>query len=364
MIIFIKIRVELEFNYFFMEDRRSREESLFERPQPKLVDLKEEITKRIGYDSGLNRKIEIEDRTIPPVQILKRNFFIAGILDELGFTPSNLAQNLFSPEKAEVGFLRVDVKDLYSANLISQDNGDGILNKFAIVLKSAVEEEEERLGDDKKIFSCRWGGDEFCIGIINGQREQLTKSLNSIVSKIEEKIRSQNLEGSYRVGEKDVHQLIGFKSETIFLPDEPKERRVFFYFLSQGQLLSPKEIKEELIKNPQLPEQPLLKTIPYLYNLTILERIKALIKMFPDLEEVINQTSQLNTDQEKDDFLTFLERRLFDRLFTGERILDLTDLIRNIEKYKQLIIFDLKFIKEMNTLLGYEKTNKVLRELW
>lgn len=324
-----------------------------------LSEIKRRIVDAIAYDPGLKRAINFNGRLAQPVNMLNRNFFIAEVQDQLKVNPNQQAS-----------FLTFDLADTFFANLVDERNGDLLLNQFASRILEITMEEDHKPGRNQQVKVCRYGGDEFCIAVVGENIENLVKNLKT---SLEFESENSTVSGSYRSSLNPgnvaiINRPISLKKknergeviEVISRSTDPREKQAFDYFFNQGSILTENQIKKALEMDVNF--EILTRNTPYLHSDSDEEKLKTIKGFQPDLSSIVIDAMTMS-NKDKEEVVSYLERRVFDRLIGGV-VQTPAELFRKKEKYKRLVVFDLKFVKELNEIISFQESDELIKQLW
>lgn len=324
-----------------------------------LSEIKQRVTNTIGYDPGLNRAIDFNGQHAKPVKMFNRNFLISEVQDQL---------NVNSNQQAS--FLMFDLADTFFANMVDEKNGDLLLNRFARRILEITQEVDNGPGENQQIKVCRYGGDEFCIAVVGENIEELVKRLKT---SLESESKNSSLLSLYKsnLDPKSVDNIsrpISLKKinkkgdviDVITRSTNPREKQAFDYFLNQGLILTENQIKKALESDTNF--EILTRKTPYIYSYSNNEKLKIIMELRPDLTSIIIDTMTL-PDKDKEEALLYLEGRVFDRLIGGV-VQTPAELLNKKEQLKQIVVFDLKFVKELNEITSYQESDELIKQLW
>lgn len=348
------------------------------------------------FDTGTNRKVEctfdarnregkMEKVTYAsePVPIHSRASLI-----------NNLLEHDAKGKTVEIGL--VDLQDLRSADfgLDSQKHnpGDVLINKAAAGLRSALHEvwNDPTIGlRDNPALSYevgRYGGDEFMFALIGTytqrQKEQILERIETHLEK--QKGYYRRPEGKGFIIEEDSIRLKknpdGKKAKWIEIPQDPTDKMLFHEYFERGLLLDEAELKK--IRNKYTTDgnrfdidaykrdYPSSRSL-YPKEITTFEDRIAFIQtqhpelaLYFDLAYLFDHQNGGGTTRQEI-VLNMIERSVFDPLI-GEAIYTRFDFQEHLQQgdFSNVMIIDLKFMKEMNEHMSYADADNAITSVW
>jgi len=275
-----------------------------------------------------------------------------------------------------------DLKDMHFADKAGA--GDYVLNLFAgeinkIIDDFSLQESSDEISKNNISF-CRYGGDEFCVSVVN-QNGDTSGMEDSIKQKIEKRFNDINnpLYGYYKkgLGEYDPveKRKIELKNEngsfikTIERPDSTDERTVFDDFFEKGHILSPENIKKASVNFKKKSDQKTRDDYRYPIKKDgsepgVYDKLVYIKDRYPKLKNNIETILKGGyNDSEKEQILHFLEERLFDRMF-GSVVYSSSEFSERLGNYSNIYCIDLKAVKELNELTSYPEADKAIIGLY
>jgi GGDEF domain-containing protein len=346
------------------------------------------------FTERLSLQGDIENAT-PFIRVLDKYTFDSGMLQKREFaTPDgelleaegvsiyNRAAFLARTEEIMRGkdfngsFVLMDIAKFRDADMAEDihknKSADYILNMVGTKLIDTISQlKQEYLQKNKNIDIeiGRYGGDEIMF-LINGIEES---EKADVIQKLSQAATS--VEGYYKTGEVQVPEHVGLKKvEQIDIPIDPFQRKVFEYYIPRGLILEPQEIAN-IEKNQKQEMEALLahSDKPSIYPSDLLARAGSeeelmtikkeyLIARHPELGQMFGSDTDVKAQKA---MLGYIERVMYDPLLQ-EVVMGFTDLESHLSKgdYVSALIFDIKFIKEINDSRSIVEGDKAIQELW
>lgn len=348
------------------------------------------------FDAGTNRKVESTFQaknkegkmekvtyTSEPVPIHSRASLI-----------NNLLEHDAKGSSVEIGL--IDLQDLRSADFILEGQkhnpGDVLINKAASALRSALHEawNDAEIGilDNPKLSYevGRYGGDEFMFALIGDYTQNQKEKILATIEKHLEKQKGyyRRPEGQDYIIEEDTIRLKsnpdGKKAKWIEIPQDTTGKMLFHEYFERGLLLDETELTK--IKNKYTTDgkgfnlsaykkdYPSSKSL-YPKEITTFEDKIAFIQsqhpelaLYFDLAYVFDRKSGDGTARQEI-VLNLIERSIFDPLI-GEAIYTRFDFQEHLQHgdFSNVIIIDLKFMKEMNERMSYADADNAIIDVW
>ncbi|MBW7960171.1 hypothetical protein H3C65_01600 [Patescibacteria group bacterium] len=324
-----------------------------------------------AYESGMIRAHKVGDREAPPVAMFGRQ----------GFTHELLKR--YKDDKG-LNILMIDI-----AGLREDDRGgtaDYNLNIFAARLNEVI----KKLEATGKIKSgeyvvARYGGDEFSIGLVG---EYSYEELESIKKELlgQGEGKESGLDGVIGL-KKEENTLKGKpikikdgKIDTVSLPDDEHEKKLFLSFLERGFLIKAEELKREVDyfrdEKGNINEEDFKKYLKDFENGkakidgNLKDKIEELTKKHPEFKvpfyyaEIADNNSDKNGDTVQREVLEFIYNYLYDPLL-GEIAMSRHDLADHLKRGKFSNIYSLEVkVKEINDKMSYAYADRVISGLW
>ncbi|MCX6732696.1 MAG: hypothetical protein NTV98_04105, partial [Candidatus Roizmanbacteria bacterium] len=320
----------------------------------------------------------------------------------------NVLEHMYTGnKKIEIGL--VDLSDLRSADspLEGQKNNpaDVLINKSASAIRRAIHkvwmedpELQKSIGKKNPEHTYeigRYGGDEFIFALIgiytNEQREKIILEIRETLAaekgyykKIELGAIPKEKGGGFRQIEVWEERPIGLKKgkegdivEWITLPEDSNEKRIFTEYFERGLLLNPGELQRIIAKyspHGTFNEQLYLKDYPseslYPQSITTIQQKVDYIQsqhpelaIYFDLARIYDHDAGTTLRQET--VLKLIERSIFDPLL-GDAVYSRFDFQEHFNRnsFSEVMVFDLKFIKEVNEGMSYADADAAIVKLW
>ncbi len=290
-----------------------------------------------ALDKGLAQGARFGSEEIQPVYMLGRKGFLKEVLSK-------------REEVGRVVFLRLDLSNVYEANLAmdqeGQRGGDLLIAKGALAIKEAVEEFSRE--KSKEILCCRYGGDEFLIAGFDLGGEEI-KELKELVRL---KISSQT---AYFGPQKEIRALSLKEGKIEIIEIETDKEPVFWKFLEEGLFLGPKELEKE--KEREWKEEKEKEALGQERKDILLE----ILALHPELREFFEIAQKHGLVNE---FLDFILDYIIDPLL-GEIAISRVDLLEHLKMghFERFAVLELK-LKEINELFSYSLADAFVKELW
>lgn len=342
-------------------------------------------------DSGLAREVEFypPDGTVDsagPVLMLSRRALISKVLKEI------MPEGKYNGKPLVLAM--IDIANVRGADFPVEKGdraADWMLNKVAEVinetLKSVLSQKEKGI----KCLVGRYGGDEFLLAIIGGNSDENQQLLNTFEQALKEKLGE--IKGYFKKDDVIVREPVNLKEgriNQINFPDGEIEKNIFLHFFQRGLILEGDqigrvidkfrdekgEIDRERLDNELLSQKP-----PSIYPEgvdvdNIEAKIDYLTRHHPELSAPFMLARYLDEEgkslgqpatKRREALLSFVERVIFDPLL-GEVVYGRGDLIEHLKRkrgeFKEVTVFELKFMKERNELLSYADTDEAIADLW
>lgn len=290
------------------------------------------------------------------------------------------AQEIMKKDGFNGSFVLMDIAKFRDADKAEDEDGnksaDYLLNRIGKELVDKISfMKSVYLKDNKNIDIevCRYGGDEFMF-LINGVSSKeheliLTELINATTAIKGFYINNTNAE--QMVHEENVTLK---KMETIEIPTEPFERAIFEYYIPRGLILEPTEIQNIIeLHSVEMREMLAQTIIPSIYPENLLNGTESpeelmqkktdyLFMRHPELEGAFVFAKD---EAAREAILKYVEGVMHDPLL-HEVVMGFSDLETHLNKadYSNAIIFDIKFIKEINDTRSIVEGDKAIRELW
>lgn len=348
------------------------------------------------FDAGTNRKVEatfkaknregkMEKVTYAsePVPIHSRASLI-----------NNLLEHDARGSSVEIGL--IDLQDLRSADFIldgqKHNPGDVLINNAASALRSALHEAwndpEIGLRDNSNLSYevGRYGGDEFMFALIGNYTQNQKERILATIEKHLEKQKGyyRRPEGQDYIIEEDVIRLKGNpdgkKAKWIKIPQDATGKMLFHEYFERGLLLDETELTK--IKNKYTTDgkgfdigaykkdYPSSRSLYPKEVVTFEDKIAFIQSQHPelalyfDLAYVFDHKGGGGTARQEI-VLNLIERSIFDPLI-GEAIYTRFDFQEHLQHgdFSNVIIIDLKFMKEMNEHMSYADADNAIVDVW
>lgn len=331
----------------------------------------------------------------PPAQgvpIFQRAPFTRLITDKILTPNSDEQKRIYN--HTPVTFLMLDIKRLRNADYAVDQPGehkaaDWILNKVAEIIKQVMDEVDTYKSVDLDSYYCRYGGDEFSIAFVGEYPEE-------VVNMVRRRLLSEipTIPGYYADvpgGERKfgITQLKNNEIKMIKVPEDEIDQYIFVSFLKRDILFEQEQIdsiKRKFTKNGQLNRTALDRYIQeklrpieiYPKEVESLEQKLEFHKLVhPELLYYIEIAKELDVFDTKhfhrdeptyvrqEVVLDYIENVLYDRLLR-ENVHTRVDFQEHLQQgmFNRLIVFDIKFIKEINEDLSYADGDEAIIQLW
>lgn len=348
------------------------------------------------FDAGTNRKVdctfhaknkngEMEKVTYAsePVPIHSRASLI-----------NNLLEHDAQGSQVEIGL--IDLQDLRSADFTLEGQkhnpGDVLINKAASALRSALHEvwNDPTIGlrDNSKLSYevGRYGGDEFMFALIGdytqNQRERILETIERHLG--QQKGYYRRPEGQGFIIEEDSIRLKtnpdGKKAKWIEIPQDATDKMLFHEYFERGLLLDATELTK--IRNKYTTDgknfdmdaykrdYPTSRSLYPKETVTFEDKIAFIQSQHPelalyfDLAYLFDHQSGGGTTRQEI-VLNLIERSVFDPLI-GEAIYTRFDFQEHLQHgdFSNVMIIDLKFMKEMNEHMSYADADNAITNVW
>lgn len=307
-----------------------------------------------------------ETHKTTPVAILRRSAFT-------DFMKNTIVENYGKP----VNFIIFDIKNLRGADLIGA--AEWMLHNVAAQFQDIAGQTQRQI-NQLTIQSCRFGGDEFALGIVGDITDT---QLADIRTKIKAVIHA--LPGHYKEYDRDLTTLqktnerivsgnIDINDKTAKLPLDDYGQLIFLSHLRYGLILTEKEIDNIKISYPKKADfdkfMDRLSPSPiYPKDKMELDEKIAYLKqkhseLFLPLSLAESLDAMTRTDKRKIAILDFIEKVVYDPLF-GEAYYSFADFQDHLAQgqIRTVYGFDMKYIKEINDQLNYVEGDLAIKVL-
>ncbi len=354
-----------------------------------------ELTKKIlgGYmqstfDPGLSRDItfHLSNNNLvlheKGAHILRRSTFMSEIDRRIKADP-NFRPTFSFIDIAQVRKADHEVKSGHKA-------ADLLLNRAAKGIEQSINDycSKNNIDEADRPLLGRYGGDEFVIAWPGTMTEAQRREFKDIIR--------QGLGYAYYVNDSIVGQTIQYDSgpikikddqiEWITMPEHEEDRIIFNDYLSRGLLLNEDQVKkvkakylyrdkgqfsiekyQESIRNRK---SDALDTFA-----TVGEKIDHIARRHEEFSEPLFLARYWDEQEEKienkkvtkrqDTMLSFVQDVIYDKLL-GDIVSTKFDFQEHEKRgeFSKTIVIDLKFIKEMNSLVGYVDADESIAAIW
>ncbi|MCM8788056.1 MAG: GGDEF domain-containing protein [Candidatus Omnitrophica bacterium] len=336
----------------------------------------------LALDPGLKRDIKGGQKGVP---FLNRQGFISFLKKAIGLLAPDVKEGDFSLSNRNFVIFKFDLAGIGD---LEEKEGDKRINDAARILNDLYK--QLRLPTGYKLYSGRYGGDEFVVGLVGLQGvdtgvfiTQANRLQETLQQKFKEKNQCQENEIPIKNGQID----------KITLPEDETERKIFLAYLNRGIILNEEELEKEkervgrdIEKLKQLIDDSIATNIYSKDNPTLVDKINYYKKYHPELYfpiisalkldnpqlTLVHLEQYLSSGKQNGDLnITSLEKVIkFIENFLADPLLDRIvisrfDLFEHIKRgeFSQLFAFEVK-LKEINDYFSLADGDKLIKELW
>lgn len=328
---------------------------------------------RYTFDAGLlqTREYQTPDGEIlsaEGVSLYNRSAFLARALEIMKQDGFNGSFALMDIAKFRDADNAEDADGNKSADYLLNRIGKELINKISF-LKSNY------LKNNKKIDIevSRYGGDEFMF-LINGVTPQEREEILTELANATTGVKGFYVNSGAPVQAVHEENVTLKKMEKIEIPTASFERAIFEYYIPRGLILEPTEIQNIIkLHSTEMEEMLAQTTIPSIYPENLLDGTESpeeamekktdyLFIRHPELEGPFTFAKD---EVAKEAILKYVEKVMHDPLL-HEVVMGFADLETHLSKadYSNAIVFDIKFIKEINDTRSIVEGDKAIQELW
>lgn len=355
---------------------------------------------RYIVDQGVAREQNFGEKIATGEQILNRAAFSTHITkDRERRRQSLMEKKILGGEKytqdglddevdAMYTFRQIDIKDFRASDFaIDKEGNKGAdytmnkvvarVNKNILFINSMLKNH----GIDATVATCRYGGDELCLGFMGLEDPMIRNLIFGVVTGLNEtgnpELTFQNgvkaIEGYFNRAGEVKKEKVDLKAglEEISVPKDKSKRKIFWEQFSIGLILSDDEIsdiEESRKREPGvklavgLHEAPIIET-----HEEFVEYTEKLIKRHPELAEVAKVMLEYSGKMPEvmAEFPKFVQEIMYDRLL-GEKVTGFQDCVDHMVRgdMKELYMFDMKGIKEFNDVQSLATGDQAIATLW
>lgn len=290
----------------------------------------------------------------------------------------------FRPQATSYSF--IDIHGVRNAdyevpNPKSHKSADVIINRTVKSIDRAISRfcKEFSIPTSERPLIGRYGGDEIVIGWITEMDEAKKTRFGQILQGILDS-PSRPQQGYFRSTDsvelegKQVRRTISLKDDKIEWIEKPMsqdDKAIFDRYFNRGLILKAQEIKH--IKEKNIPYVE-----PHYYPpsaKTVEDKINYLCEQHPEIAQALliarywdvktSQMLKIPITFRQESLLRFAENVIFDRLL-GSVVFSKFDFQEHMKRkeIENIIAIDLKFVKEMNDMVGYVEADEAIGKLW